>query len=146
MGLAHVRPPPEANVCSALEAQQGIGCTTCSCQKNDYGKVSSVLPGSGMSSDPSHCLWIHFCKAGYPQITLGSGIHCCSRYPKHSKGWSHFLWPCLWPRRGMDQVCRLLGRLNFPRKIYYRKGGSFTLLQCFNSASLTLESISHTKL
>lgn len=145
MGLACARPPPEANVCCALEAQQGIGCTTCSCQRNEYGKVSSVLPVSGMDSDPLHCLWIPFFNAGCPQTALCSEVHR-SRHPKHSNERCHSLWPCLWPCTGVGQVCLLLGRLNFPRKICCRKGGSFTLLQCFTSASLTLESLSHTRL
>lgn len=145
MGLACAHPPPEANACSALEAQQGIGCTTCSCQKNYYGKASSVLPASGMNSDPFHCQWTHFFDVGCSEISPGSEVHR-SRHPKLSKEWCHSLWPCLWPWRGMGQVPWLLGRLNFPRKMHYRNCGIFSLLQCFNSASLTLESLSHTRL
>lgn len=141
MGLACASPPPEANVSSTLEAQQGIGCTTCSCQQNDYGKVFSVLPASGMNSDPSHRLWIHFSNVGCPQISLASEIHH-SRHPKHSKEWCHSLWSC----RRMGQVSWLLGRLSFLKKIHYRKSGSFTFLQCFTFASLILESLSHTRL
>jgi len=55
-GLVHVCPPPETNVCSACDLQQGTAYATSSFQNHGclYGKVSPVP----VTSSPSHHLLI----------------------------------------------------------------------------------------